>query len=65
MLQLSKVDDYAEDGDQGRSDFCVVFTISLCALELKQTLISLVFQIICFEIRYTGSEKLFDPNFCI
>ena len=25
--------------DQGRSDFCVVFTMNLCALELKQTLI--------------------------
>ena len=23
--------------DQGRSDFCIVFTMSLCALELKQT----------------------------
>ena len=32
--------------DQGRSDFCVVFTMSLCALELKRTLISLLFQII-------------------
>ena len=26
--------------DKGRSEFCVVFTMSLCALELKQTLIS-------------------------
>ena len=31
--------------DQGRSDFCVVFSKSLCALQLKQTLISLLFQI--------------------
>ena len=27
--------------DNGRSDFCVVFTMSLCALESKQMLISL------------------------
>ena len=26
--------------DQGRPDFCVVFTMNLCALELKQMLIS-------------------------
>ena len=32
--------------DQGRSDFCVVFTMNLCALELKQLFISLLFQII-------------------
>ena len=31
--------------DQGRSDFYVVYTMSLCVLELKQTLISLLFQI--------------------
>ena len=30
--------------DQGRSDFCVVFTMSLCALELRS--VSLLFQII-------------------
>ena len=28
--------------DQGRSDVCVVFTMSLCTLELKQTVISLL-----------------------
>ena len=33
-------------GDHGRSDFYVVFTMSLCALGLKQLLISLLFQII-------------------
>ena len=37
--------------DQGRSDVCVVFTVSLCALELKQTVINLLFQVIGFEIR--------------
>ena len=42
----SPIDDYAKDGDQGRSEFCVVFTMSLCAFELKQTLISLLFQAI-------------------
>ena len=29
-----------------RSDFCVVFTMTLCAPQLKQTLISLLFQVI-------------------
>ena len=29
--------------DQGRSDVCVVFIINLCALKLKQMLISLLF----------------------
>ena len=37
------IGDYAKDGGPGRSDFCVVFTMSLCALELKQTLRSLLF----------------------
>ena len=32
--------------DQGMSDFCVVFTMNLCALELKQKLISLPFEVI-------------------
>ena len=32
--------------DQGRSDVCVVFTMTLCALELKRTVISLLFQVI-------------------
>ena len=31
--------------DHGRSDFYVVFTMSLCAFGLKQLLISLLFQI--------------------
>ena len=30
--------------DQERSDFCVVFTMILCSLKSKQTLISLPFQ---------------------
>ena len=34
--------------DQRMYDICVVFTMSLCPLELKQTLISLVFQVIRF-----------------
>ena len=29
------IDDYAKMADQGRSDFYVVFTMSLCALGLK------------------------------
>ena len=32
--------------DQGRSDVSVAFTMNLCALELKQTVISLLFQVI-------------------
>ena len=34
--------------DQLRSDFHVVFTMNLCALGLKQLLISLLFQIVRF-----------------
>ena len=33
-------------GKKGRSDVCVVLTMNLCALELKQTLISMLFQVI-------------------
>ena len=40
------MDDYAEDSGPARYDFCVVFTMSLCALELEQTLISLPFETI-------------------
>ena len=29
------IDNYAKDGGPGRSDFCVVFTMNLYALELK------------------------------
>ena len=32
--------------EQRRFDFCIVFTMSFCALELKQFLITLPFQII-------------------
>ena len=32
--------------DRERSDFCLDFTMSHCALELKQTLISLPFEVI-------------------
>ena len=46
LLSECSIDDYAKDGGQGRSDFCAVFTMSLCALELKRMLISLLFQII-------------------
>ena len=35
------MDDYAKNGGPGRSDFYVVFTMSLCALGLKQLLMSL------------------------
>ena len=31
--------------DRGRSNLCVVFTMSLCALEFKQTLINLLFHV--------------------
>ena len=57
--------------DQGRSDFCVVFTMSLCALELKQLLISWLSpgnffreggKIYCFANFYCYSI-VFGPNF--
>ena len=44
--QVVSIDDYAKDGGPGRSDFCVVFTMSLCKLELIQMLIILLFQVI-------------------
>ena len=40
------IDDYAKDGGPGKVCFYVVFTMSLCALELRQSLISLLFQVI-------------------
>ena len=49
---ISKINDYEQlpitlkMEDQRSSDFCIVFTMSLCALELKQALISLLIQII-------------------
>ena len=33
--ELETVDDYVEEGGPGRSDFHVVFSMSLCALQLK------------------------------
>ena len=45
FMNAASIDDYAKMADQGRSDVCVVFTMSLCALELKQTVISLLFQV--------------------
>ena len=64
--------------DQGRSDFRVVFTMSLCLLELKRLLISLLFQIIrlwyyvCMlsprghfhSLTSEGSPKFCLHNFC-
>ena len=32
---LHRIDNHTKDGGAGRSDFCVVFTMNLCALELK------------------------------
>ena len=40
------IDDHAKDGRPGKSDFCVAFTMCLCILESKQTLISSLFQVI-------------------
>ena len=48
MLQLTITEKMA---GQGWSDFYVVFTMSLCALGLKQLLISLLFQTILVDIR--------------
>ena len=41
---------------QRRYDFCVVFTMSFCVLESKQTYINSPFQVV--DISYTGSGKL-------
>ena len=38
-----RIDDHARLADKWRSNFCVVFTMSLCVLELKEVLISLLF----------------------
>ena len=38
-----RTDDHTKDGRPGRSDFCIVFTMSLSVLELKQLLLSLIF----------------------
>ena len=43
---FSVIDDHAKDGGTGKSDYCVVFTMTLGAIELKQTLIRSVFQVI-------------------
>ena len=40
------VSDHLKMADQEMSDFCVVFTISLCELESKQTSISSLFQVV-------------------
>ena len=55
-FQAWGTDDYAKEE---RFNFCVVFTISLCILELKQMLLSLLFQIPSMKLgtRYTGSER--------
>ena len=36
-------------GEPKGFDFCAVFTMSLCAIEIKQMLISLLFQIARFQ----------------
>ena len=46
FYKQGRIDDYAKMVDQGKSDFYVVFTMSLCALGLKQLLISLLLYII-------------------
>ena len=46
--------------DERRSEFCIVFTMSLCTLESKRMFINSLFKSNCFDIKYTGSEKLLD-----
>ena len=41
MHSKSSTDDYAKDGGPRGSDFCVLFAISLYALESKHALMSL------------------------
>ena len=44
---MFSIDDYAtKDGGPGEVRLFAVFTMSLCTLELKQTLISLPFQVL-------------------
>ena len=65
MVDMTRntIDDYDKDGDQGRSDFYEVFTMRLCALGLKQLLISLLFlKSYSFDIRCACSQKLFEAN---
>ena len=45
VLEPCEIDNYAEDGGPGKSDFYVVFTMSLCAFAIKQTLIALLFEV--------------------
>ena len=45
--------------DQGRSDFYVGLTMSICVLESKQMLIILLYS---FKIRYTKSGKLYEAD---
>ena len=40
-----KIDNYTKDGGPGKSDFYVVFAMSLSAFEIKQTLIILLFEV--------------------
>ena len=48
--------------DQRWPKFCLDFTISLCALELKQTLVTFVFETILLSIVYMCCQKLFEVN---
>ena len=59
------MDNYSKDGgpkDLGRSDFCVVFTMSLCALGPKKRLYVFFFKSCFFEIGYTCFERIFEAN---
>ena len=51
--------------DQGKSDFYVVFTTSLCAFEIKQTFITLLLKSYDFEIAYLGSKELVKADLWI
>ena len=55
---------YAKDNGSLEVLFFAVFTMSLCGLDYKQTMI-LLFQIARFEVRYAGSEKLFEADLSI
>ena len=47
---------------QERSDFNVIFTMSLCALGLKQLLIVCYFKSYGLDIKCVCSQKLFEAN---
>ena len=64
-VQSQGVDDYAKDDGPSGADFYVVFAISLCAFESKESLKVCCFNSYHFEISCTPSEKPSEANLSI